>query len=753
MAESKKWRSKVGACFIMKNEEKNIERMISSMRGCWDEGCLVMVDTGSTDRTVELAESLGAKVEHFEWIDDFGAARQFALEKLYENCPDIDYWMWSDLDDVLLCQDDIEKYRQTLDDCLDNPNIQGLNFPYIYSHDASEVGNQCIPQFKYHRLRACKKGFGRWKCRIHEYIESDQSKHVNCENVDFHHFRDGTGVMNTARNLRILRKVVDEATPAERPRYTFYYGKECMYNGLFDDAEKAFKEYLPISNWLPEKTRAMYELAVCYQYKGDLENCMRYAFEAIILDQRYADPYVLLGLLAYAKQDWKMCAAWMGMVPQLGKPETFFFDYIPYNTYVPWDYMSVAYWHFDHEKGKEAILKALAYRPHDSRFLFNWTQFFQTDKVTIVIPTYNRKEKLLNCIAKIKEAAVIKNYEILVGVDGNEEYFKELAEALKDDPKVTIRLYSKQGAPNIVENLINETDAKYVAYLGDDCEPRMGFLIHAFIECDGKNLVCFNDRVWEGKIACHWFAPKDLRDKLGGFFFYRGYNHVGCDNELTDKATKLGLYKFSPTALVDHVHYIQNICTDKNKVAEEDDTYKLGWNEETVRKDRRLLTVRASNNYISDSEIININVGGGNTKIEGYLNLDKYSPTADIKKDILEPGLFQPESIDKFLLNHVLEHFIEPEAQKVVETLYTALKSGGALEIHVPDLSKIMEVSDPEYRKKVLYGWQLPGMYHRWGYDKDSLRKVLETAGFRIVSLDEGYQYDAPELCVIAVKP
>ena len=72
-------RPRISLCMIVKNEEKKLERALS-----WGEGILwekVVVDTGSTDGTVALAERLGAKVCHFDWIDDFAAARNFALER------------------------------------------------------------------------------------------------------------------------------------------------------------------------------------------------------------------------------------------------------------------------------------------------------------------------------------------------------------------------------------------------------------------------------------------------------------------------------------------------------------------------------------------------------------------------------------------------------------------------------------------------------------------------------------------------
>lgn len=70
---------RISQCMIVKNEEKHMERALSWGRGIMCEQ--IVVDTGSTDRTVALAEQMGAKVFHFEWINDFAAAKNYAIEQ------------------------------------------------------------------------------------------------------------------------------------------------------------------------------------------------------------------------------------------------------------------------------------------------------------------------------------------------------------------------------------------------------------------------------------------------------------------------------------------------------------------------------------------------------------------------------------------------------------------------------------------------------------------------------------------------
>ncbi|HEY9647638.1 MAG TPA: glycosyltransferase family 2 protein, partial [Chroococcidiopsis sp.] len=65
-------------CMIVRNESEPLPRCLASVRSLVDE--MVIVDTGSTDETVAIAQSFGAQVFHAEWQDDFAAARNEALQ-------------------------------------------------------------------------------------------------------------------------------------------------------------------------------------------------------------------------------------------------------------------------------------------------------------------------------------------------------------------------------------------------------------------------------------------------------------------------------------------------------------------------------------------------------------------------------------------------------------------------------------------------------------------------------------------------
>jgi glycosyltransferase involved in cell wall biosynthesis len=94
-------RPRVSLTMIVRDEEPNIGHCLESAAGLCDE--LIVVDTGSTDRTAEIAQSLGAKVVPFTWVDDFAAARNAALDHATGR-----YAFWLDADDRL---DDVNRGR------------------------------------------------------------------------------------------------------------------------------------------------------------------------------------------------------------------------------------------------------------------------------------------------------------------------------------------------------------------------------------------------------------------------------------------------------------------------------------------------------------------------------------------------------------------------------------------------------------------------------------------------------------------
>ena len=118
-------------CMIVKNEEKNIERALGwAKRVAYEQ---IVVDTGSTDRTVEIARKMGAKVHHFEWINDFSAAKNYAIEQATGN------WIaFLDADEYFTPEDATKimaAIRKVQTDPMLREQYQAINCPMVHLND------------------------------------------------------------------------------------------------------------------------------------------------------------------------------------------------------------------------------------------------------------------------------------------------------------------------------------------------------------------------------------------------------------------------------------------------------------------------------------------------------------------------------------------------------------------------------------------------------------------------------------------
>ncbi len=149
-----RWPS-ISVCMIVRNEEKTLERCLRALGDLATQ--IVVVDTGSTDRTVEIARSLGAEVYHFQWIDDFAAARNESLRHARG-----EWIFWLDADDEL---------SPTAVAQLKNAAASGLADAYT-CHVVSRLPGGVEDAVPHTRL--VRNGLGvRFHGRIHESLHQD----------------------------------------------------------------------------------------------------------------------------------------------------------------------------------------------------------------------------------------------------------------------------------------------------------------------------------------------------------------------------------------------------------------------------------------------------------------------------------------------------------------------------------------------------------------------------------------------------
>ena len=152
---------KITACYIAKNEADNIKQSIESLAGAVDE--LIVVDTGSTDNTVEVAKSFGARVEHFEWINDFAAARNHAISFATGDVIiflDCDEWF---IEKLGASDRELIAGLFTKNPTLDHLSVKLIN---IDKHTGATLGDSVSNRIFLNKERI------RYKGRIHEHLDT-----------------------------------------------------------------------------------------------------------------------------------------------------------------------------------------------------------------------------------------------------------------------------------------------------------------------------------------------------------------------------------------------------------------------------------------------------------------------------------------------------------------------------------------------------------------------------------------------------
>ena len=144
----------ISLCMIVRNEEEVLARCLNSAQSLADE--IIIVDTGSTDHTKEVARQYTDSVYDFAWTDDFSAARNFSFSKATQ-----DFCLWLDADDILE-PEDLNSLLSLKASLTTDTDVVMLRYHTAFD----EAGN---PTFTYYRERLIRRLSGlRFQGAIHE---------------------------------------------------------------------------------------------------------------------------------------------------------------------------------------------------------------------------------------------------------------------------------------------------------------------------------------------------------------------------------------------------------------------------------------------------------------------------------------------------------------------------------------------------------------------------------------------------------
>ena len=279
---------------IVKNEERILDRCLSCIADMMDE--IIIVDTGSTDRTKEIAAKYTDKIYDFEWIDDFAAARNFAFSKATG-----DYIYSADADETM---DELNRKRFMILKQHMIPEIEivqmyycnQLKFGTVYNYD-----KEYRPKL-FKRVRTFT-----WIDPIHETVRTEPI--VFDSDVEIFHDQEES---HASRDLEAFRRICrDEGVMSNR--LLDLYARELFIAGTKDDfvqAEEFFGRLC--SNEEKAGTSMMEALCVtakAARMRGDDQKFYKYAMKAVALES-CAEVCLELGYYYMDEEDYHEAVVW-----------------------------------------------------------------------------------------------------------------------------------------------------------------------------------------------------------------------------------------------------------------------------------------------------------------------------------------------------------------------------------------------------------------------------------------------------------
>ncbi len=211
----------LGLVMIVKNEERCLDKCLKAVRNLVDE--IYITDTGSTDKTIEIAEKYKAHISHFEWINDFSAARNFSLEQ-----SECDWNLVLDADEYLISgkRKDIEKF-------LSGDERKG----YIELLNSYKESDGELSKSKIQIPRLIPKGV-RYRGAIHEQLDT------NLEGVILPLTFDHDGYLQEGKGERNLEILLQQLKENPEDPYTLYQTSKTLWLlKKYEEADKYFYEF------------------------------------------------------------------------------------------------------------------------------------------------------------------------------------------------------------------------------------------------------------------------------------------------------------------------------------------------------------------------------------------------------------------------------------------------------------------------------------------------------------------------------
>ncbi|WP_055109160.1 glycosyltransferase family 2 protein [Paenibacillus ihumii] len=338
---------------IVKDEEKHLQECLNSVCDIVDE--IIIVDTGSTDRTKEIAARYTKKIYDFPWIDDFAAARNYSFEQATK-----EFIMWLDADDHLMPpdRDKLRQLKQTL-----SPLHEVIIMDYHLAFDND--GNPLVSARR-HRLVRRDKGL-KWKGIVHEDIEVHGAK-LSYSDVAITHRRQG---VHTERNLQIIEKWMASGRKLEG-RLLLHYGSELADLKRYEEAVVQLELFMKQpGRYIDDCILACIKLADCYEELGLKEKKLQALLQSFQYDLPQSEVCCAIGSCFEERRQWPAAIYWYSQALHAASSLAIM-ENRSLRTWIPHSRLCICYAHQgDLNIAYQHNEKALEYLPQDRGLLEN----------------------------------------------------------------------------------------------------------------------------------------------------------------------------------------------------------------------------------------------------------------------------------------------------------------------------------------------------------------------------------------------
>ncbi|GMA50029.1 beta 1,4 glucosyltransferase [Alicyclobacillus contaminans] len=347
----------ISLCMIVKNEEDTLGRCLDTVQDLVDE--INIVDTGSTDNTIEVARKYTDRVYQFDWTGNFADARNESFRHATK-----EYILFLDADDVLLERDRqlFKQLKETLDPAVDSVSM-------YYNAGMDEFGNVTL---RYRRNRLVKRERNyRWYGDCHNYLSV--SGHIINSDIAVTHQSPPNKTSRIGRNLSIYAAKIERGERFS-PRDYFYYGNELRESGKYQDAIESYKKNLAMAEgWVDDKIYACINMADCYRYLGEFANELSSLLKSFEYGTPRPEALSRIGYNFQRAKQFQTATFWYEAAIRT-QPDfnQWSFSYPAYSTWYPHLQLCVCYYYLgDLQKAWEHNEAARRYRPEDKSVLFN----------------------------------------------------------------------------------------------------------------------------------------------------------------------------------------------------------------------------------------------------------------------------------------------------------------------------------------------------------------------------------------------